>query len=43
MEDDFNFLANGRQLQLFVNGRQLQIFYKGNTKTKQYQHHAKQS
>ena len=28
MEDDIKFLANGRQLKLFLNGRQLQILYR---------------
>ena len=34
IEDELKFLANGRQLHLFVNGRQLQTFNTGNTKTK---------
>jgi hypothetical protein len=34
IEDELEFLANGRQLQLFVKGRQIQTFNAGNTETK---------
>ena len=34
IEDELEFLPNGRQLQLFGNGRQIQTFNAGNTETK---------